>query len=189
MADRLLFNQNFGDLEWTGSTQKKAVLPISSLVIPEPLLDAENYYFELDDVIYQCTAVSDTSSYLTFRYDVDGTNVLYVRLDKAQNNINISIRPASFPDVNFETSVLKLFEKESSHDDLIHSLVRFNRWKHAEITYNKTNNSITCELITDSEMPSEEKKYIKNVIVRFTKEKALEIKYDEINDTIEYQEV
>ena len=187
--DRMLFNQNFGDLEWTGSTQKKAVLPVSSLTIPEPLLDAENYYFDLDGVIYQCSAVSDTSSYLTFRYDVEGTNVLYVRLDKAQNNVNISIRPASFPDVNFETSILKLFEKEQTENADSYSLVRFNRWKYVEIVYDKQNDNFTCELITDSEMPLEEKKSIKYAIVRFGPNKALKIKYDEINDVMQYEEV
>lgn len=189
MADRLLFNQNFGDLEWTGNVSKKAILPTSTLTIPDPILSYNNYYYDLDGVIYNCTSITKTSRYLTFLYTEDGTNTLYVRLEKQNNYVTITILPAYFPDVNFETSILKLFEKESANDELIHSLVRFNRWKHAEIIYNKTDNSITCELITDSEMPAEEKKYIRNAIVRFTKEKALEIKYDEINDTIEYQEV
>ena len=190
MSDRLLFNANFGDLEWSGTTQKKASLPSSSLVIPDPLLEASNYYFDLDGTIYECTGVSDTASYLTFRYDLEGTNVLYVRLVKATDTVDISIRPSSFPDVDFETSILKLYEEDTpilTGD--YKGVVRFNKWVAVEVIYDITNDSFTYDLITDGEIPEAERKYIKKALIRFTNTKAVLITYNENNNNVEIEEV
>lgn len=187
MSDRILFNANFGELEWSGTTQKKASLPSSSLVIPDPLLEASNYYFDLDGTIYECTGVSDTASYLTFRYDLEGTNVLYVRLVKATDTVDISIRPASFPEVDFENSVLKIIEKEApSGEGKAIALVRFNRWLAVKILYN---NGYTYEVIRDGEIPSTERKIIKYAIIRLTKDLVLEIIYNETTGNVEVKEV
>ena len=190
MSDRILFNANFGELEWTGTTQKKAALPSSTLTIPDPLLEASKYYFDLDGTIYECTGVSDTSSYLTFRYDVEGTNVLYVRLVKAQDTVDLSIRPASFPEVSFETSLLKLYEKETpiiTGD--YKGIVRFNKWVAVEVIYDIVNDSFTYNLITDGDIPQAEPKYIKKAIIRFTNTKAVLITYNESNNNVEIMEV
>lgn len=190
MSDRILFNANFGELEWTGTTQKKASLPSSSLVIPEPLLEASDYYFEIDGVIYECTGVSDTTTYLTFRYDIEGTNVLYVRLIKAQDVVDISIRPSSFPDVNFESSILKLYEKNTPV--LVgdyKGVIRFNRWVAVEVAYDITNDNFTYNLITEGSIPEAEHKYIKKAIIRFTNAKAVLVTFNETNNNVEIEEV
>lgn len=189
MSERILFNQNFGDLEWTGTTVKRATLPPSTLTIPSPLLEAENYFFDLDGVVYECTGVSDTTAYLTFRYDVDGTNVLYVRLDKAQDTVNISIRIANFPNVDFETSVLKLIETtspivvEGTHQ----ALVRFNRICAIKVGYDESSEAFTYETIIDGELPSTETKEIKYAIIRFTIDKAVKVIYNENDNSVELE--
>lgn len=189
MSERILFNQNFGDLEWTGTTTKRAVLPPSTLIIPEPLLEAENYFFDLDGVIYECTGVSDTSSYLTFRYDVEGANVLYVRLDKSQETINISIKVANFPDVNFETSILKLIETtspiviEGTHQ----ALIKFNRICAIKVGYDESSEAFTYETIIDGELPSTESKEIKYAIIRFSIDKAVKVIYNENDNSVELE--
>lgn len=187
--DRLLFSENFGDLEWTGTTSKKADLPSSSLIIPEPLLDASEYYFELDGEIYQITDATNTAQYLTFTYRVDSTSVLYVRLVKNDDFVNITIRPANFPNVNFETSVLKIYEKEQGDKEIKNGLVRFNKWRVVKITYNVDDDDLSCELIKEGEIPQQEKNSIRYAIIRLTHNKVVKIKYDEINDVIEFEEV
>lgn len=190
MSDRILFNENFGELEWSGTTQKKASLPRSSLVIPDPLLEASDYYFDIDGTIYECTGVSDTTSYLTFRYDLEGTNVLYVRLVKATDTIDISIRPASFPEVSFETSVLKLYERETpvlNADS--RGLVRFNRWTAIEVLYDSTNDTFSYNLIINGSMPESENKYVKKALLRFNRNKAIMITFNESNNSVEIEEV
>ena len=190
MSDRLLFNANFGELEWSGTLKKKANLPSSSLVIPDPLLEASNYYFDLDGTIYECTGVFDTVSYTTFKYDVEGTNVLYVRLVKASDTVEIAVTPASFPEVNFETSILKLYEEDTpilTGD--YKGIVRFNKWVAVEVIYDVANDSFTYNLITDGDMPEAEPKYIKKAIIRFTNTKAVLITYNESNNNVEIEEV
>lgn len=189
MSDRLLFNANFGELERTGTTKKKATLPSSSLVIPDPLLEANNYYFDLDGTIYECTGVSDTASYVTFKYDVEGTNQLYVRLVKADDIVDMGI-VSNFPNINFETSVLKLYEEETpvlTGD--YKGIVRFNKWVAVEVIYDTANDSFTYNLITDGEMPEAERKFIKKAIIRFTNSKAVLITYNENNNNVEIEEV
>ena len=189
MSDRILFNENFGELEWTGVTKKKATLPSSSLVIPNPLLQASDYYFDLDGTIYECTGVSNTTAYVTFKYDVESTNQLYVRLIKAEDNVDVGI-VTNFPNVNFETSVLKLYEKETpvlTGD--YKGIVRFNKWVAVEVLYNTDNDSFTYNLIVDGNIPEAEHKYIKKAIIRFTNTKAVLITYNENNNNVELQEV
>ena len=192
MSDRLLFNENFGDLEWSGKTQKKATLPSSSLVIPDPLLEASDYYFDIDGTTYECTGVSDTSSYLTFRYeDLDeGTTLLYIRLVKANNTVDVSIIPASFPEVSFDTSILKLYERETPIIDAKDkALIRFNRWVAVEVLYDEENDNVSYNLITEGTVPESESKYIKKVLIRFNINKAVIITLNESNNNVELEEV
>lgn len=188
MSDRILFNENFGDLEWTGNISKKAILPTSALTIPNPVLSYDNYYYVLDGVIYNCTSITKTSRYLTFLYTEDGTNTLYVRLEKQNNYVTITILPAYFPDVNFETSVLTLYEKEQPLPaGEYKGLVRFNKWRAVEVVYHE--GSFTYNLITDGNIPNTEIKHIKHGLIRFTNTLAVRIIYNEIEDTVEIVEV
>lgn len=189
MSDRLLFNANFGEIEWSGTLKKKANLPSSSLVIPDPLLEASNYYFDIDGTIYECTGVFDTASYTTFKYDVEGTNVLYVRLVKASDMVEVAITPASFPEVSFETSVLKLYEIEPVLTGDYRGIVRFNKWKAVEVIYDSASDRFTYNLITDGDIPETENKYIKKALIRFTNTKAILITYNENNNNVEIEEV
>lgn len=192
MSDRILFDENFGELEWSGTAQKTATLPSSSLVIPDPLLEASNYYFNIDGVTYECTGVSNTSSYLTFRYEdlEESTTLLYIRLVKASDNVKVSIIPASFPEVSFDTSILKLYERETPIIDAKDkALIRFNKWTAVEVLYDEENDSVSYNLITTGTVPESESKYIKKVLIRFNINKAVIITLNENNNNVELEEV
>ena len=190
MSERILFNADFGSLEWTGTTTKRASLPTSSLIIPDPLQDANKYYFDLDGVTYEMTAVSDTSSYLTFRYDIEGTNVLYVRLDKANDSVNISIRVANFPNVNFETSVLKIIELIQPVDaNNLEALIRFNKWLVLKVNCDLNTKEVTYEKIINENIPLTEAKSIKSALIGFSDDIVVRIIYNEDDGSVIIKEV
>ena len=111
MADKLLFNQNLGNFEFTGSGDKKtATIDQDVLIIPDPLLAADKYYFKVNDTEYVCNYVLDGTSWVTFSYRVENSDAISIRKNKSDGRIELSIRPA-LVEINLESDNLSLYEK------------------------------------------------------------------------------
>lgn len=151
MADVILFNQNLGNFEFTGSGDKKTATTTENvLTIPEEFLSAENYVYNVDGVDYVCDYVVDGTNWWTFSYKVDGSDAISVRKNKSDGHVEISIRPSLVDGLNLESStlILKQIEQPQPEEPKFKTaLVRFNRDKAVYLKYDETNDTITMEVL------------------------------------------